>query len=430
MKCRSALPESPRFGGVPKQRGFAWRTVLVNVGLSAVVLVLAAAAIEAVARFTAWRELRRASESEAISRFHPLLGWSNVPGVETRIRRDEFDVVIRINSLGQRGPERGYEKPAGTRRVLILGDSFAEGYYVPEEASARAVLEGYLNKGGCGRDEVLTGGTAGYSTDQELLLYRLEGRRYRPDLVVVFFFGNDLYFNTTGIGTAARPKPYFDLASRWELLVRNSPVPEPSPEIAFLRSRSVEPWRGSMALRFLSLRTSRGHPELHRALSRFGLVEPLSFDPPLEFLPFCSWNRTERWAVDDMWNRTSAILRALKADVESDGGRLAVLYVPYRFEVNDGAWDLTRRRYRKERTWDRDAVIKRLSAHCSFLGIPVIDPREGLRPREASPRPAYFPLDGHWNDVGHAEAARALFAFMRAILPCVPSRAESERTAR
>ena len=378
-------------------------------------LVLVAGVLEFAARVVAGNESR--VQGGSTSRFDARLGWSNAPGTEQRIRRSDFDVVIRINAQGLRGPERTLAKPPGTRRVLVLGDSFAEGYYVSEEDMAAARLERALLAAGCGPTEVLNGGTAGFSTDQELLLYRLEGRRFAPDLVVVFFFGNDLYYATKPVGTGGRAKPYFDLKSRHEIVLRNVPVPEPPPAPA--REPGPPTWRGSAALRLLSDRTSRGNPELHALLARLGLVEPGALDPPLEFIPFCPWNRAERWAVDDMWNRTAAILETLAREVAMDGGRLAVLYVPYRFEANDEAWDLTRRRFRADRTWDRDAVARRLAETCARLGIPLVDPRVALaRAEREHPRGAYLPDDGHWNEVGNAVAAAALAPLAARELGC------------
>lgn len=94
-----------------------------------------------------------------------------------------------------------------------------------------------------------------------------------------------------------------------------------------------------------------------------------------------------------MWARTTAILTALRHEVESHGGRLAVLYVPVRFEVDDTVWELTRRRYKWGWRWDRSAVFNRLAAVCRDLQIPLVDPREALRRVEASGRPGYYVRD-------------------------------------
>src|SRR5512138_156188 len=111
-------------------------------------------------------------------RFHPLLGWEKVPGHVHRSERDGVSVQFRYNSHGLRSPERAYERPAGTRRVLVLGDSFAEGFFVDEDGTVAAQLEHGLNADGHGPCEAINAGTAAYSTDQEYLFYREEGRRY------------------------------------------------------------------------------------------------------------------------------------------------------------------------------------------------------------------------------------------------------------
>ena len=100
--------------------------------------------------------------------------------------RREYTVEVAINSHGLRDPERGYETPAGTARILALGDSFVEGYSVSLPETATQVLESALGRAGCPA-EVINGGTAGYSTDQELLFYETEGHRYKPRVVVLFF---------------------------------------------------------------------------------------------------------------------------------------------------------------------------------------------------------------------------------------------------
>ena len=236
--------------------------------------------IEGMARLAVHRRLSRSLTTRgSIVRYHPSLGWEKPPGASGWLRRPEYEVFLEVNSRGLRGPEYDYAKPPGVFRTLLLGDSFAEGYTVPEEKTVRAVLEGELNRRGCGRHEVLNGGTIGYSTDQEYLFYASEGRRYEPDVVVVLFCWNDLYFNTTG----EQGKPYFELEGE-RLVLRNSPVAPPrdgtwvrTPEA---RQPRIEPWKGSMALRLLSDRTANGNPRLHRLLARLGLVEPVKRQEP------------------------------------------------------------------------------------------------------------------------------------------------------
>ena len=84
-----------------------------------------------------------------------------------------------------------YEKQPGVVRVLSLGDSHTQGYEVRQEATFSAVLERYLESHSV-RAQVLNAGVSGFSTAEELAYLVSEGHRYKPDVVVVGFYANDL----------------------------------------------------------------------------------------------------------------------------------------------------------------------------------------------------------------------------------------------
>jgi len=147
-----------------------------------------------------------------------LLGWRNIPGRKSTT----FGQPLTINSRGLRGPEYPFEKPAGTRRILVLGDSYTWGYGVADEELFTKLLEEKLVADGRAF-EVLNCGVSGWGTDQEYLFFREEGTRYSPDVVVLTFFFNDLSEVVASMmyGSA---KPLF-LNSDLEL--GNVPVPPP-----------------------------------------------------------------------------------------------------------------------------------------------------------------------------------------------------------
>lgn len=104
--------------------------------------------------------------------------------------RVRAEVEYRINRLGMRNPEVAEEKPAGVRRIAVLGDSIAFGYWVAEEQAFPRQLEALL--GGPGRVEVLDFGVPGYNLEQEIETLRVKALRFEPDVVVVAFCLNDL----------------------------------------------------------------------------------------------------------------------------------------------------------------------------------------------------------------------------------------------
>jgi hypothetical protein len=100
-----------------------------------------------------------------------------------------------INGQGFRDTrEFRYEKPEGELRVLVLGDSFTIGYESAQDATYSAILERYLDGRGL-HAEVINAGMSGSSTAEALVLLEQEGVKYCPDVVVLGFYGNDLYDN-------------------------------------------------------------------------------------------------------------------------------------------------------------------------------------------------------------------------------------------
>jgi hypothetical protein len=99
------------------------------------------------------------------------------------------------NSRGFRNTkEFAYDKRPNSIRVLSLGDSQTQGYEVRQGATFSAVVERYLNTRSIPA-EVINAGVSGFSTAEELAFLENEGRKYKPDVVVLGFYANDLEDN-------------------------------------------------------------------------------------------------------------------------------------------------------------------------------------------------------------------------------------------
>jgi hypothetical protein len=98
---------------------------------------------------------------------------------------------FKINNKGFRDEtDYVYDKSPGVYRVLVLGDSHAEGFEVAQQETFSAQLKKELMRRGI-KAEVLNTGVSGFGTAEELVFLENEGFRYQPDMVVVAFFGND-----------------------------------------------------------------------------------------------------------------------------------------------------------------------------------------------------------------------------------------------
>lgn len=119
----------------------------------------------------------------------------NEPHAVYRHQSADVSVWFRINAKGLRADrDFPYEKPAGTRRIVCIGDSFTAGYEVDVEDCFTRVLERELAARGHAV-EVLNAGVSGFGTAEECLYLERELIRYAPDVVVASFYGNDLMDN-------------------------------------------------------------------------------------------------------------------------------------------------------------------------------------------------------------------------------------------
>lgn len=384
--------------------------------LAPLLLVLASTLLTLLVLEAAVRVLRRgegggkeAGEILNYTGYDPILGWSKTPGARAVYRRREYTVEVAINRHGLRDPERGYDAPPGTARILALGDSFVEGYTVALPQTTTQVLEASLNGAGCPA-EVINGGTAGYSNDQELLFYETEGHRYAPRVVVLFFYYNDVVYNDRQEFFGA-PKPVFEMGAG-RLCVHRLPVKEPSLPRTSEPAAEEEERSGSALVDWVRERLWYGAPEAHDLLARVGLWRPMPRVPTRLELRVYERRRVEE--VEDAWAKTAAILAATDREARSRGAHLLVVHVPSRLEIDDRTWRLSRRLYGwDEAGWDRGRVAQRLKAIGAQAGIPVLDLTEPLRRASKGwGGEPYFTYDGHWTVRGHRVAAGEVQRFL------------------
>ena len=199
--------------------------IAANLGLAAASLGLTLAVLEVVARLT--DEPAGAPIPALYTQYDPTLGWRHRPGVRLDFPQGPYS----INSLGLRDEERGYAPTDDAERIVILGDSFAEGFSVPFEDSVSQVLERSLRAAGF-RADVINGGVVGYSTDQEYLFYSTDLARYGARTVVLLFYYNDILGNVLpAIGEAPKPvhqRPPAERVSPSDRPYRLRPEPEAS----------------------------------------------------------------------------------------------------------------------------------------------------------------------------------------------------------
>lgn len=360
----------------------------------------------------------------------PERGWALRPGTEGWWRK-EGNARVRINRDGLRDDaDHPVPKPAGELRIAVLGDSCAEALQVPADQTFWALLETELARcpAAAGRNvEALNFGVSGYGTAQELLTLRHHAWKYDPDLVLLAFYsGNDVRNNWRPLELdPARPYlvPQKDGALAVDASFRDTEGYRLRQTAAarlvygaFDHSRllqlgkqaksAMDGWVG--AWRASRVEERPAGPEL-------GLDDAV-YAPPAD----AEWNGA--------WAATEAILRAARDEAAARRTPFAVVSLTTGMQVHP---DPAVRRGFMERL-GTDSLFypdERLAAFGRREGIPVLPLAPALQ--KVAEREKVFlhgfantaPGEGHWNERGHAAAAREMAGWVCGLLggnPGVP----------
>lgn len=315
--------------------------------------------------------------------YDEVLGWRGKAFAKGIQRGRQFSISVQLNSNGFREREAPYEKNDGRTRILVLGDSQTWGSGVEQRSRFTEVLEGFLQQRGINA-EVLNFGVVGYATDQELLLFKNLGFRYHPDLVILAFFWNDIFENSTAVAYGY-PKPHFVQHGDKALILHNVPVPKetgtkkdfPIPQQKQKIWGATKEWLESNSYVYRLLANAiRRNPFLYRLLVERGIAGGPWRDPGSK-----------------EWKLTRRLLEALKETVERSGSQFVVVVVPERWDLESATYPL------------RKPLIREM------LDLPSLDLLPALKAAE-SVNPLYCPNDIHLNQEGHRIIGRALFEYL------------------
>jgi len=405
------------------------KPLFVNISVLAVSSLLALILAEAILRISSGEIAKpEPMHQKLFVEYDPLLGWRKIPNATGVHWTDEYTVEESFNSKGLRGPEYSYEKANQEYRILVLGDSFAEGYTVPFQELFSEVLKRELRHP-TKQIEVINAGTGGYSTDQEVLFFSHEGKKYTPDLTVLLFYQNDVWFN--GVTKYWRGfKPRFDLAENGELSLSDVPVPlpeSPKPEAKNKGAedpsfRKLKHWiKGKSYLYRLVRDRVKNSPALNAITVKTGLAEEADVEEPFTKpgVPheFGVLHTEGSQRFQELWQLTEALLLELRDDAASVGSRFVIFHVPFRASIYHDEWEGMERQYGMEgEKWKPEQAGIVLEEICERNGLDCLNPTEHFR-KEAEKvsnegERLYLVVDGHWNASGHRFAGERLADFI------------------
>jgi hypothetical protein len=379
------------------------RNILLNSALALAAIAFALVTGEIAFRTFDLTGVLPTSPHRLLTQYDPLLGWSKIPGKIGSHTTIEYSVTEHINSRGIRGPEYTHDKADDEFRILILGDSFAEGYTVEFDQLFSEIMERNLNDDPNSRYEIINAGTGGYSTDQELILFQNQGKLYSPDLTILLFYYNDVWYNqSTRYWRGA--KPMFEMNGT-SLTLTNVPVPEPdAPSTSFLTR--LKSWVSRDSYLYAAVKQVGRSPSPHRAaLHGFGVISEDDLDR-LFSTEFSVFKRPYDSRTARAWMVTEVLLAQLKKETALVGSKLVVFYVPPRFSIYTDEWAATvREETSPGEVWWYEWPAVEMAAICGRLGVEFIDPTARFRTvadqLAAQQERLYFVWDPHWNRKGH-----------------------------
>ncbi|HEY5897446.1 MAG TPA: SGNH/GDSL hydrolase family protein [Burkholderiales bacterium] len=344
-----------------------------------------------------------------------LTGTALRPGMQGW-QKDEGRAYVKINSHGLRDREHAVAKPAGTYRIAVLGDSYAEAMQVEMDNAFWALLPKRLESCGFGggrQVETINFGVSGFGTANELLTLRSRVWAYSPDMVLLAFFpGNDVRNNSKAL-ESERFWPFFsakDGSLNLDLSFHDDPE--------FIEKQRIAAHRAALQdLRLYQLmrRVKAGNiaQHFHNAPVAAAIASGASLtEPGLDEQVFRE-PKDGKWL--EAWDITDRLVLAASDETKSHGARfvLAILSTPG--SVYPDAQ--LRTRYAQslgvKSLFYPEARLERLAREHGFDVVPLapqMQSRADAMHVYLHGFPNTKPGFGHWNEAGHALAAELIAA--------------------
>ena len=296
------------------------------------------------------------------------------PGNDARYRRlapHRFDAIardhrwaveVRYNALRFRDVPPA-PRSAGLRRVVVLGDSFAEGQGVKEPDTLARSLERLLAEGAPGRYQVRNCGRRGMDFP-ELFGSFEDALAYEPDLVIYTLTLND----------AVQP-PEFRERQRFvdDWILDRTRAPDASAtRPSVFRPRVFDFVTGRVSAHVVGRRTTRWYLDMWSEANRLG------------------------------WLRTQEYLREMRRRLDERGARLLIAPWPLLVGLEQG--------------YPFAPVHDTIHRFCLVESIPHHDLLKALAGRRSADLWVH-PVDRHPNEVAHRLAAEALVPRVLALAP-------------
>lgn len=369
----------------------------------------------------------------------------------------EFSYEFKTNSQGLRSKEIPLEKPPGAKRVLVLGDSFTEGWGVEADKVFCSRLEDSFATAGR-QVAFLNGGMSGRGPLEYGRLFFNIGVKYSPDAVLICLFANDvtdtpadakpenlhmshlkpaeryktadkflkrasstlfprLFYrmhqakenirnrnkpSQEGMVREGKPRKY-DVIGRIMREARENDIPE----------ATIQRWRESLDPKWVELANSG---MVNWYLLIFGLYNPHYFSDMVDI---------DRPEAEEKYAAMMRLVEETVRGARERGMDAGIVLIPthYMYDPSthepDSQYPQKRCGVIARREWlsGQTEIQRRLASWTAERGFPYLDLTPAFREARASGPPLNYAFDGHWNPEGHRLAAATIGKWLRESKP-------------
>jgi len=373
------------------------RKFLILLGFSLTVLVVIVGLVEVVFRVEA--NLNKVVETRSCRRQSQRYHHELVPSTTCRSRYPEWDRTFTVNNLGFRDEPMTIEKPEGTFRILLVGDSFMEGESVNLDQTAAQTLERELTETMGESIEVVNMGVMSYSPIIYQRVIEDKGLPLDPDLVIVAVDMSDFQNDYSYAKDLDESGNFRNILFQQKMGQPHVVLPGVNAGIKFwLRSHSV-----------LYSEVADRTKQLIRKMRH--IPEPTVFkinDPASD--PHFATRSEDNVHREEMWHPFGNSLIAINKLMEKAKVPWIAVTYPYGHQVRGDEWSKGRLKNGFESA--RVYLMTAADLLVSFgkdNGFRVINLAPVFQKEaEYQSNLLYYPMDGHFTPLGHKVFAEAL----------------------
>lgn len=358
--------------------------------------------------------------------FVPGKGALYVPNASYRFEFEGFSEG-HFNSHGFRDYERTIEKPRGTFRIAIIGDSYVEGLHVDLSETFPALLDQHFDHGAISQNvEVLTFGHSAYGTSDALMYYLNYAAEYSPDMVVLAFVTRTDFADNSARLSPQAIRFFHSVTKEGRLALDRSGIEGYEASLTLPKRVWQKLRRRSYVLSMISeymyskrnRRVVAGSDPSNGPRMPDGTAVSTSDAPigPSDELNIFLEDPEPVW--DEAFAHTARILAEFEREVTSRGTQFVIMSLSDSRQVHPEHQKLIEAKYGAR--FDYDRPDRFLGETARELGIPFLKLYPRLLEHHLATGEFVHGFDGsisgHWNAIGHRIAAKYLFEFLEPLV--------------